>query len=389
MFTLRMISITLILLLVGTVENQGTDAKPVEAPLSSTSPSEEPKPSQDTYYNPQQDTPVDDVNPEPPDYSKDYTTIYLVEFITEGAKIPVNPFFKLPHSDKYGKDQLTPNGEAQLYNLGVALNNQYPKLFDPDTDSSQNPTKFYSAYSDSSPVSQASAISHLMGVYTPSEKFSPKITSEFFSATKKPEYKTAKRTEDTFYPFYDNTYGFDRKKNYTKKETQDFKKSPPEPLPHYLTPHHIITQPDDQDFFFHTDIEATCPKIFPKIEKSWRLYLTDIKKHILKIEKFLDSKFLAKGYKELRGFKWTPQEIMRVYEALLSYFGEFGKTYKGVRGGYGHNWGIFKQNPGDDDDDGDEDGPSSSSSGSNGSPKSKPNNTANDKNSKLKIILII
>lgn len=333
---------------------------------SSSSPSSS-SPSSSSSSTQKEDVPADDdPNPEPPDYSKDYTTIYLSEFISQGAKIPKNPFFKLPHSSTYGKDQLTPNGEAQLYNLGVALNANYPKLFNPDTDKSQNPTKFYTAYSDSSPVSQASAISHLMGLYTPSDKFCPKITSEFFSDTKKPEYKTKVERAETFYPYYDNTYGFNRKRNYTRNYTQDYKKSPPEPLPHCILPHQIETSPDDQDFLFHSDFEASCPKLYPAVEKNWKLYLADMRKEILRYERFMDSKFLKEGFKELRGFEWTPHQVIRVYETLLSYYGEYGKSWNKVWGSYGYNWGTFKQNEGDDQ----EPTSSSSSSSSSSSPGS-------------------
>ena len=81
-----------------------------------------------------QDDDWDDNNPDPPDYNaSDYQPIFLNLMLSEGAKVPKDPFFDLPFDDTFGNDHLTPIGENQMYNLGRTILSKYEELFR-DTD---------------------------------------------------------------------------------------------------------------------------------------------------------------------------------------------------------------------------------------------------------------
>ena len=295
----------------------------------------------------EQDTPIHEYdNPEPMTYSNDFKTIYVAEYVSDGANVPKETFFPLKHALTYGEEQLTPNGEAQLYNLGTALYSMYPKIFSIEGDEQHRPSKFYKVYAENTPISQASAISHLMGLYPPAERYSFPITATQFPDTKLPLFKEPKDgKKDSF-----AQWGLQKvatNSNSTEGEEEKGHSGPSASLPHYLFPHYIRTFPDDQDFLFHTAFDETCPKLNPKVQRAEKFMHSDIKRPILQHERYLDKKFLKKGMKEIKGFKWTIREIIRVYNGLLSFFAETGQQWMGVPGGYGKNWGHKHTNKGD------------------------------------------
>lgn len=60
----------------------------------------------------------------------------------------------------------------------------------------------------------------------------------------------------------------------------------------------------------------------------------EILRSVLKIEKFLDDKFLKDGFKEISGFEWSVKDILRLQESLESWFGQNLVDYNGVGRGF-------------------------------------------------------
>jgi len=58
-----------------------------------------------------------------------YQTKYIVELITPGSKTPSYPDIAKSFINRYGIDQLTPNGERQHFTLGQQLKADYADIF--------------------------------------------------------------------------------------------------------------------------------------------------------------------------------------------------------------------------------------------------------------------
>ena len=239
---------------------------------------------------------------------KKYRPIFVSVIIAEGAKVPKDPFFSLPFDKLYGQDHLTPIGENQMYNLGSTILNKYKDLFrDPiNPEEPIIPQNIYKAWSDSNPACQSSALSFLTGVFPPGFK-RPLISSPEFSQTKKPPYNNLKRE-----PYDPNL--------------EDNSSLPSTKPPIFL----LRMDSDDQDFLFFSKIAEVCPKKYPFYRKAVQIVNSDILRSLITIEKFLDEKFLKKGFKEISGFEWNISDIRRLQETLESWFSNTTESYNGV-----------------------------------------------------------
>lgn len=202
--------------------------------------------------------------------------------IADGPKVPKNPFFELSGSKTYGHDHLTPIGENMMYNLGTAFLGKYKYLFrDPSNPQRAiTPANIYRAWSDADASCQSSAVSFLTGIFPPGFK-TPEIASPWFSYTKKPAYNNPNR--DAYDPKISNNNS----------------------VPHNKPPvFQLRMSSEDQDFMFFTKVAEVCPKMYPEYRKSQQLIKADILRQVVKIEKFLNEKFLSDGFKELQGFEW-------------------------------------------------------------------------------------
>lgn len=82
---------------------------------------------------------------------------------------------------------------------------------------------------------------------------------------------------------------------------------------------------------FFSKLAEVCPKKYPIYRKAVQVVNSDVLRSLVTIEKYLDRKFLKKGFKEISGFEWNISDIRRLQETLESWFSNSIKEYNGVK----------------------------------------------------------
>ena len=149
-------------------------------------------------------------------------------------------------------------------------------------------------------------MSFLTGIFPPGFK-RPEISSPWFSYTKKPPYNNPLR--EPYDPIMENNAS----------------------LPLTKPPiFNLKMDSDDQDFIFFSKLAEICPKKYPIYRKAVEVVNSDVLRSVVTIEKYLDSKFLKEGFKEIAGFEWNISDIRRLQETLESWFANTTENFNGV-----------------------------------------------------------
>ena len=219
-----------------------------------------------------------------------YEPVFIAEIIAEGAKTPEGEQIKddLAFVEKYGQDSLTPNGERMMYILGQRVSRTYPKIFDKTYNH-----KRVNVYASSRHSSQASARSHLIGLYEKADN--TKITEI-----------SGKGAFLTMPPL----------NGVEVEEERDTA------LPHGYKPFVLDIEEDSEDFMFVSHIHRVCPKAARKITETSRKHEGDLITMSSLMGKYLtDRGLLSTQY--FRGqLGWSPSNLNYFYQIVHSHFYE-------------------------------------------------------------------
>ena len=212
----------------------------------------------------------------------------VIEIITPGVTTPVTNAMGLSFFEDFGPNQLLPNGERIHYVLGNEIQRLHSGVLNEKTS-----FKNVKAYACNLPSCQQSAISHLMGIF-------PKVENNDISSD----------IEDLLDP----PYPIDIERlNSTSA------------LPHKMKPFDLITESDEKDVIFLTNLRKSCPyqkKKNPFWGKHGGLLPADLEWMLLKYSK------------QLRHLKFFGKDVGGVGQKHLSLISQSLTAFHHFTGGY-------------------------------------------------------
>lgn len=203
---------------------------------------------------------------------------------------------ELTFMDKYSSGALLPNGERMMFRLGQEYYKMYTNLI--ETEENGQKYEVYS-YSDTAVKCTASSKAFLTGLHGPG-------TGESMGSGNQNEF--------TFVPPY---------------EGQNYRFTNSSSLPFQTDTQHSFVNDEKGRVFFQSEIEARCPALFSQSTADEQKGFAQDAHFSINYQDLiatLESKQIhPKGYRSGEG--WTVFNLMRLYEAVESYFYATGQYF--------------------------------------------------------------